>query len=132
MSATTLDQYVIQNQEEYIAQCELEGLDVVLPKENELFIDIDSNSQYTQFVDAYLCLMRNFPGATVTRDTRSRRKKEGRHIVVTMPFDMTATERVAFQAALQSDPVRELLSLLRIRTGGGLIPTLFVEKKGVI
>jgi len=132
MFDTTLGEYLIGNQVYYIAQCKSEGLDVVIPKENELFIDIDSDVQYNRFLDAMLCLVYNFPGVDITRNTPSRRKEEGRHIVVTMPFDMTSTERVAFQAALQSDPVRELLSLMRIRTGGGTSPTLFVEKKGVI
>lgn len=51
-----------------------------------------------------------------------------RHIRIQLPWELTDWERIAWQAALGSDPVRELLSCLRLRKGDAH-PTMLIEPK---
>lgn len=96
-------------------------------------IDIDTEEQYTIFVEMSACLIRNWqaispaPQPTV-EEHLSRSGYPRRHITVTLPFNVEPWQRVAFQAAMGSDPFRELLSCVRLLRGDDK-PTLFVEKK---
>jgi hypothetical protein len=116
----------------YIARMEAEGYRVVFPADNELQVDIDSDEQYAAFNKSWPIFCRDtqhyaleFPGK---RETPSRSGLPRRHITVTLPFEVTPEQRIAWQAALGSDPVRELLSMLRLQRGDEH-PTLFVEAK---
>ena len=48
------------------------------------------------------------------------------HVVVTMPRPVSPMERIALQAILGSDPIREMLSWFRIERGIEE-PTIFFE-----
>ncbi|MCA9560694.1 MAG: hypothetical protein KC583_19235 [Myxococcales bacterium] len=111
------------------------GLDVVIPTEHELFVDIDDESDLLVLDSQIETLNRNLagqwvdpgakPAAIRTRTTRSR--GGNCHAVVLMPFAVTPLERVLLQAALGSDRRRELLSYLRIKFATDRPPTLFFE-----
>ena len=58
---------------------------------------------------------------------RSRRKRDGSHIVVTLPRDITNIERLLWQAILGSDLRREAHSYRNMLRGDER-PTLFFEK----
>jgi hypothetical protein len=103
------------------------GLDFRFPLANELFIDIDDSSQQATFDRNYLILEKTFDFIT-TIITSSRRKPNGKHIVVIMGRDVTPIERIALQAALGSDPTREAHSLIRYIDKDPL-PTIFFEKR---
>lgn len=106
----------------------LEGELVVLPRDNELFIDIDNEASLVLFymnlpkIEEYVGV-RGYPVITPSRSGDAER----RHIVVTLSQDVTKTERILLQAVLGSDLRRELLSYCRI-TIGDPNPTLFLEK----
>lgn len=117
-----------EDREEYIKRMQAEGFLVVLPKPNEVFIDMDTDQQYNVFMLMIQVFMRDI-GIV---DYKVRPSKSGlphRHALVTMPFDIQSDiERVAYQAAMGSDPLRESLTLVRIRRGD-IHPTLFIEKE---
>jgi len=102
------------------------GLRIVEPKPNELFLDIDTDEQYARFEEAYAHMKRVLKIKTFTLG-RSRRKITGKHITVTLGFEVNATERIALQAILGSDPRRETYSFWRVQNNDP-IPTLFFEK----
>lgn len=118
-----------ETREEYIAKCEAEGLVVCYPKEDELFIDIDNEKHYEEYQRTSAILFRE-ADITQVKETISK-SGTGKHIRIKMPFAMSDVERIAWQAALGSDPVRELLSMLRYMEEDTQ-PTLFVEAKGWI
>jgi hypothetical protein len=98
------------------------GLVVVLPRSNELFVDIDDEASMHVFLASVArlgdvsYLVRRSPSGAPGR----------RHITVTMPRAVTAMERIALQAMLGSDRVREILSWQRLQRGINE-PTLFFE-----
>ena len=104
------------------AKASVLGRVVVFPKSNELFIDIDTPTAMLKFVRGVARLS----GVTyLVRPSPSGRP--GRHhVVVTMPHQVTPMERIALQAMLGSDSVREMLSWMRIQRGIDE-PTLFFE-----
>jgi hypothetical protein len=108
------------------ADAALKGLIVVTPKNNELFIDIDSDTDLAEFDRNYGIIDELF-GIDEAVQTPSRNKKQGKHIVVTLAQPITPLERVLLQAILGSDRKREALSLWRIRNNDPN-PTLFFEK----
>lgn len=114
-----------ESREHYISRMEEEGNKIVYPKENELQIDIDSDLQYAIYQAQMVVMYREFSLDVV--ETVSRNGLPGRHITITLPFEVSDIERIAFQAALGSDPLRELLSIFRHQRGDDY-PTLFVEK----
>ena len=104
------------------------GCVIVHPKRNELFIDIDSIEAWNNFQKCFEVLTKT-EAATISTRTRSPSGKLHReHIVIKMPRDVTDEERILLQACLASDPLREMLSLMRLRAGDEA-PTIFFEKK---
>ena len=108
-----------------------EGEVIRLPQPNELLIDIDSEESLKNFEATFakfdLHVMRIL---TVVRYP-SRSGGTGlpqEHVVLTLERDITPTERVMFQAFLGSDPMRELLSYVRILNDDPG-PTLFVDRE---
>lgn len=119
------DHYVDEPVADYIERKKAEGCTVETPKPNELFIDIDTSEQLTRFGMAMDRMRQDFPGISF----ESKTSKSGFphiHFKVKMPWDMDHVERIAWQAVFGSDPIRELLALLRVRRGEE-IPTLFVN-----
>jgi hypothetical protein len=104
------------------------GLVVCAPAPNELFVDIDDAESLALFE-------RNFPKLeelglfSKVLKTESPSGKPGRwHVVVWLNRDVESTfERIALQALLGSDRVREVLSWQRA-TRGDPVPTLFFER----
>lgn len=123
--ASQLDNYNIQSAAAF-EQAGREGREVVLPKPNQLFIDIDSEAGFALFM-AQIERLRQFEFAYMTI-TPSASGFPNRHIVVDLDRDLADTERIAFQAAMGGDPIRELLGLIRI-SHGDPHPTLFLEAK---
>lgn len=121
----------------YIARAEAMGLKILIPKPNELFIDIDCMEDWEWFSNNISCILPSICAKypewdilTSISDEESQSGEGHRHIVVTLPFDMDDWQRIALQAALGSDRKRELLSCARV-ISGNLPATLFAEKKDV-
>ena len=106
------------------------GFDLVLPADDELFIDIDDAGAHLAYLDGLEALSRN--GVKVEEIKRTVSPGGNTHIYLRVPAEfgaLTPETRIAFQAALGSDRVRELLSLLRILLVCDRPPTVFFEKK---
>lgn len=110
-----------------VARAAEEGLKVVYPTDNELQIDIDSEEQYAVFQRRMEVLERNIPGEYGVEEHPSKSGLPKRHVTITVPFVVDTWTRIALQASLGSDPVRELLSCCRTLKGGPMA-TLFLEK----
>jgi hypothetical protein len=104
------------------------GLEIVLPDDNTLQIDIDSVEALGVFYRQLTVVEQHFKGTThVVKQSKSG--KPGKfHITVTLPLQVDMYQRIALQACLGSDPLRELLSYVQA-VHGDPHPTLFFEKK---
>lgn len=106
------------------------GCKVVLPKENQLQIDLDSEDAYGYFnrrlEDVYKRLPWDF-------DIDVKPSKSGlphRHITLTFnDKTFTPMEQIVYQMMLGSDPIREGLNALRLASGVAN-PTRFFEPIG--
>lgn len=115
-----------EDRERYIAEMTDKGFEVKYPLPNELQIDIDEQSHYLTYLTNIKILQREFPDIKIEEHTS--RGGSGKHVSILMPFDLTNVERIAWQAAMGSDPMREILSLIRDYRGDEF-PTLFVERQ---
>lgn len=122
------DEYDLnESRRDFITRMELEGNRIVLPADNELQIDIDSEEDYLRFLQACAVLERNEVEHKIIRITESRSGYPKRHIIIEWPTLLDPWKRIALQAALGSDHIRELLSSIRLMRGDEH-PTLLVEK----
>ena len=100
------------------------GMAVVTPKQNELFIDIDS-PEALEIFKVRVYKLGQLIG--MTRWTMSRSKTEGHfHVTAGLNRDINPVERIALQAMLGSDPMHEALSL-KAAMSGMIHPTVFFE-----
>lgn len=121
------------------------GQVMILPDEDELLLDIDSEADLLWYEQMKILVNREAePGhrwLTETRRTSSR--NGGTHIYVTIHpelvlWDLLDDPRVspilniALQACLGSDRKRELFSLLRILTGTMRPPTVLFEHRDFV
>jgi hypothetical protein len=123
----------------FIEEQESNGMVILFPKEDELFIDCDTEEHFRIFIENFDMLNRNLlklkplnlgvEKRSCIEMWESKGGAPGVHIIVQLPFNVDSTKRIAFQAALGSDPKRELLSLVRMENGDEF-PTIFVEKPG--
>jgi hypothetical protein len=113
------------NSDRALNQAKLESLEVKFPAPNELFIDIDNEHSFALY-EKQMDIVKKYIGATDAVITTSRHGLPGRHIVVTLDRDVTELERIALQACLGSDRVRELLGFVQYQNNDPH-PTLFLE-----
>lgn len=119
-----------ETREDFIARMDYEGFDILYPDPDELFIDIDTEEQYQTFL-RHFHRLREEKGTFDDIQFIERFSKSGpprRHIHVRMPNKLSSVERIAWQAVLGSDLVRELLSMIRWSKVDQW-PTLFCEPK---
>lgn len=116
--------------ENYLSRVKDQGLVVVTPQDNQLQIDIDNQQQYEAFLYAMKVVTSNWDDSYLIdiEDHPSKSGLPSRHITVTLPFKVDPWQRIALQAALGSDPIRELLSATRLFRNEPN-PTMFVELK---
>lgn len=112
---------------EAIAEAQANGLYVRWPGKRELLIDIDSCEGKATFEKNFKILDQYFLGMVVKREPSRSGDDCHEHITVGLPLAVSPIERIALQAALGSDPTRELLSYGRY-IDGDPHPTLFFEK----
>lgn len=87
------------------------GLVAIIPEANELQLDLD-NPPYVINGNVLKCLWNK--GVEIQDTLKTISPGGNKHIYVRVSKDMTAMERIAIQACLGSDPVREVLSVLRV------------------
>lgn len=115
---------------EAMARMEEAGLVIFLPDANEIQIDIDNEYDLEVYhtnmhlLGQYFDSIAGFEYKVIM--TKSRNKEHGYHARVYLPFIVSETERIAFQAFLGSDRKRELLSYIRMMKGDDF-PCLLAE-----
>lgn len=95
------------------------GLNLIKPGPTEVFVDLDGFCERGEFDKRFLLLLKCWPQARV-RFTKSPSGRPGRfHAYVTIPelCLIKKHERIALQAALGSDPFREILAIYHGRAG---------------
>lgn len=105
------------------------GLELVLPADNELFIDLDTLEAIDEFKIRFgdFTSINTFKHAKVQYTTSANGNT---HVIVTLPDEkFTVLERIALQAALGSDPIREMIDVDNQRDGYEFVSVLF-EKPG--
>lgn len=112
-----------------VEEAERRGLVIVTPEDDEVFVDIDNERDLEWFERA----VDKIAGATsILWEVRpSPSGRPGRfHAIVVFLYDveLDAYARIAFQAALGSDRMRETLGLVRA-LGDETVPTLFFETR---
>lgn len=103
--------------------------DVVQSTENTLLLDLDTKAARDQFNRVFPKVREHYSVSCL----RTWRSKSGNtHREVVLRVDLPFTYRVALQAALGSDGVKEALSLQRYRNGCVEPSMLFRPKDAVI
>lgn len=116
------------NSQRAVEQALREGLDVVYPADNELLIDIDNEHSYLLFKQQIM-IVQKFIGVVDVREAPSKSGKPFKmHITVELDPNVSMIERLALQAMLGSDRVRELLGYVQYKNEDQH-PVLFLEKK---
>jgi hypothetical protein len=116
------------NRNPYMVAEEL-NMDVVLPTEYQLQLDIDTEEQFEKFNKNLEHLGNDtqiYPEDVKINPSKSGLPK--RHVTLTFQFEMGVWQRIALQYYLQSDPVREGLNAMRVLLGDPY-PIAFFEKK---
>lgn len=96
-----------RNLEEVLEIAKNEGLVAFLPRENELFVDLDCGQCAVN--EKVQDILRSEQLVSDVFLTRSR--SGNTHVYVRLTHPVSEVERIALQAALGSDPTREALSM---------------------
>jgi hypothetical protein len=104
-----------------------ENLTVVYPGDDEVLIDIDNDHSFQVYLKHRDVIAKHL-GILSENVQPSRNKKEGLHVTLKMKSPVTELERIAIQACLGSDRMREVLGFIQYKNGDPH-PTLFLEKK---
>ncbi len=97
------------------------GLVLFTPLPHELFIDLDGDAVLNWRV------LERIKEATWTVDNmlETISKSGNKHVYLRIAFEVNPTEAAALQAALGSDPLKEYLTIMQIRSGCGAPIALF-------
>lgn len=113
---------IIRTDQQMQEWAEICNCEVVKAKPNQLFIDIDTKAQYETFklmfhlFDKHFFLIPYGGYEGKKQKWEEHPSKQGlphRHIVVTLNGEQSLITRIAMQAVLSSDPMREMLSIRR-------------------
>ena len=111
----------------YTEFMQTQGYKIVLPAANELQIDIDTVEMQERFNESVGVFFQYITPEDV-KETPSESGLPCKHITIKLPFDVTVWQRLALQAALGSDNIREILSCIQ-HLNGDPTPTCFKEVK---
>ena len=128
---------VVRTDEQMKAWAEVLGCDYRLAKENELFVDIDSETAWKLFEHVFPVVGKHFCSPPLPKDwkmncvvTPSKSGLPKRHVVVKLAQAQPLLVRIALQAALGSDGRREAISTLRATQGEPNVVVFFEPKEG--
>jgi hypothetical protein len=125
-------QYDLVHQDVNAQKAQEAGLEVYVPKDNELTLDLD-NEDYEAFsifgpsepLGEMLNMLSRYYGTISYRPTKSKSGKV--HLYITLPAPVNRVERIALQAIMGSDPKREMINLVRHNNGAMGEPILMFE-----
>lgn len=93
-----------------------DGMMVRMADDNHLLLDLDDEAAIARFAKLRPKLADLF-GAKVVEEYESRSGPGHLHVILELGEPFPAAFRIALQAAMGSDPLRELLSLRRLANG---------------
>lgn len=111
------------------ASAKIRNLDIVVPRENQLQIDIDSEEDYWTYKRSLVKFKLHV--AEVLNEESHPSPSGGLfrlHITLDLNKDLEVEERILYQLMLGSDRTREILSYVRFMNNDPT-PTLFFEKR---
>jgi len=117
----------VRTNEQMKAYAEAAGCTFEEADDRTLFIDIDSDLQYTVFVKNSQLAKKLF-GPMPVKITESKSSNGHKHIRVTLPESWSLLQRLVLQACLGSDLKREMIGLKRQMAGEENV-IVFFEKK---
>lgn len=129
MTNAKYDFFTIASKQAY-RDAEILGFEVALPQDNQLQIDIDDEASYQVYLgnlDRYMVHFSDNPVTFADVLPSKSGAPEKKHITVTLADPISNEQRILLQALLGSDPVREMLSYIRL-VNDDEHPTLFLEK----
>ncbi len=101
---------------------------VLKPTNKQLFIDIDTDEQFEQFKKTLHVLRNHYVCHREFEIAPSKSGLPHRHVIVNLYQAQPLMVRIALQAALGSDPMREVLSIKRALDEEENV-VIFFEKK---
>lgn len=105
-----------------IIQAELDGFEVVKDTDTTLLLDLDTPEAYRQFLRVLPVVTEHFGVIQIQEwDSKSR----NRHVRLQLAESHPVGVRLALQAALGSDGVREALSTVTMLKGSPVVSLLF-------
>lgn len=105
------------------------GLILVEPLPNEIFVDLDNDEEIQGFRKRINTFMKVFRDAEVSYTTSSG---GGIHAYISVPDAVfSVAERIALQAALGSDCLREIIAIDHYKNGYAY-PSVFFENPGAV
>ena len=104
------------------------GLMCFLPEENEVFLDLDvEDAPEVMFGGVHQTLQDN--GIRLTDQLRTKSKNGNSHLYFKCSRVLKQWERILIQTALGSDPVKEVLSMMRLWQVNTTAPVALFETK---
>ena len=104
------------------ARAEASGFEVIWGNSRRITVDLDNGKELNDDVLGILSQLTEF---TIKRWTS--KSGHGEHVCIDTKEFFTVTERAAIQAALGSDPKREMLALLNTRAVGYTEPFMLFK-----
>lgn len=115
--------------ENAVDKAERLGMALVIPGDDELFVDLDSKGALDLFDSRFKQFIKVCPTA---RRQFTTSKSGNWHVYVTVPGSkFTMEQRIALQAALGSDPLREMIAVFH-HAEGYEYPSVFFEHHGTV
>lgn len=103
----------LESRQRYCARKKEEGYKIYYPEENELLLDFDDEESFQTF-KRRIAIIEREAKTDIKWTVFNSTTKGHRHVSVKMPMKIENNyERIAVQAVLGSDPIREMLSLFR-------------------
>ena len=119
--------YLSQSSVSARQEAEENGWKVVVAKDNQLFLDLDTAEDISRFLRMWESFQKLFPEAKITKQGSSK-SGVGRHIYIQLSADVPPLLQIAMQAALGSDGRKEMCSIVRVLKQDPE-PILFFESK---
>jgi hypothetical protein len=104
-------EYVLETLDQIKQKAKDQGLLVVFPATTQIQIDIDSEEAYREFNRRLDIVTKHLQNLRFVENKPSRSGLPKRHITIDVGMDLSEGQRIALQAALGSDPTRELLNI---------------------
>lgn len=91
-------------------QAKKDGFTIIHPAPDRLLLDLDTPESQERYAQLFPVVQGYFEGA-IEENRWLSKSGIGMHVVVKLPFHIDMPSRIALQAALGSDPKREILSI---------------------